>query len=144
MCVLGRIYHGQVQRGLHCGKGGKETVIQRQNTSLRTHRHTHLVMFSSAFTILISSSWYPVSPTPHHGMARSPGSLYNERCHTDGNRSRDTASPYKTRAWRSDIKTNVDTHMKLISDILRMLASIPGLFHLQCTCTVKHSKTEAS
>ena len=91
-----------------------------------THTHTHLVMFSSAFTILIRSSWYPVSPTSHHGMACSPGSLYNERCHTDGNRSRDTASPYKTRAWRSDIKTNVDIHMKPISDILRMLASIPG------------------
>ena len=145
MCVLGRIYHGQVQRGLHCGREGREQLY-KDRTPLCIHpdTHTHLVMFSSAFTILISSSWYPVSPTPHHGMARSPGSLYSERCHTDGNRSRDTASPYKTRAWRSDIKTNVDTHMKLISNILRMLASIPGLFHLQCTCTVKHSKTEAS
>ena len=134
-CREGFAVEGRGREGEKETRG--ESYTKTEHLSAFTQTHTHLVMFSSAFTILIRSSWYPVSPTSHHGMACSPGSLYNERCHTDGNRSRDTASPYKTRAWRSDIKTNVDIHMKPIFDILHMLASIPGLYHLQCICNVK-------
>ena len=135
-CREGFTVEGRGREGEKETRGEGREELYKDRTP-HTDTHTHLVMFSSAFTILIRSSWYPVSPTSHHGMACSPGSLYNERCHTDGNRSRDTASPYKTRAWRSDIKTNVDIHMKPISDILRMLASIPGPYHLQCICNVK-------
>ena len=56
------------------------------------------MMFSKDFSILVISVMYPVSCGDHHGDAVRPGSFSSERCHTEGNKSRPTASPYSAKA----------------------------------------------
>ena len=115
MYVLGRSCHGQEGFTVEGIGGGPE---RREGKSYTNAQHLSACIYTGTnapgdacspvhllFSSADSSFLHPVSPTPNHGMASRLGSLYKVHRHTNGNRSCHTASPYKTRAWRSDIET---------------------------------------